>query len=366
MPHISPIDPIGPAWNRMVLILFKPFQFKKWLLLGFCAFLAQCGEGGSSQVQIPDLGSGPGSRGGFVDGDWFAQNMTTVVLVAIAALLLVVGCVLLITWLNSRGKFMLIDGVVKNRGAVSEPWREYRPEGNSLFLFRICFGLLAFAAGALIVLLGLAIASPDISDEKFELSATAGLVIGGSLMLLWLLLVSAISFFLRVFVVPTMYLKRVRVMEGWRVAWGELGRNHVGSILLFFLMLLVLGMAAGVVGMFIFCLTCCLAMIPYVSSVIFLPIIIFFEAYVLEYIQQHGEGWSFFPRLCKGCGYDLQGHDASGACPECGRSIVECRWCGYDLQGHDGSGECPECGRSQAPDPGGGPMDLNDLAGDAG
>ena len=56
-----------------------------------------------------------------------------------------------------------------------------------------------------------------------------------------------------------------------------------------------------------------------------LPIIVFFEAYVLEYIQQHGEGWKFFPelpRLCKGCGYDLQGHDTSGVCPECGRSKI--------------------------------------------
>jgi len=323
MPRISAIDPIGPAWNRMVLILFKPFQFKKWLLLGFCAFLAQCGEGGG-QAPGPDPGN-PGGRGRGQDGvgEWFEENMALVVLIAIAAFLLVVGVALLVTWLNSRGKFMLIDGIVKNRGAVSEPWREYRAEANSLFLFRVCYGLLAFAAAALIVLLGLAIASSDISDEKFGGAATAGLLIGGSLMLLWMLLLVVISFFLRVFVVPTMYLKRVRVMEGWRVAWSELGRNHVGSILLFFLMLMILGITAGVVGIFIFCLTCCLVTIPYVGSVICLPIIVFFEAYVLEYIQQHGGGWRFFPRACMGCGYDLKGHGETGVCPECGKCLQD-------------------------------------------
>ena len=45
---ISVIDPITPAWNHVVRILFKPFEFKKWLALGFCAFLAQCSEGGGS------------------------------------------------------------------------------------------------------------------------------------------------------------------------------------------------------------------------------------------------------------------------------------------------------------------------------
>jgi len=46
--NISVIDPITPAWNHMVRILFKPFAFKKWLALGFCAFLAQCGEQGGN------------------------------------------------------------------------------------------------------------------------------------------------------------------------------------------------------------------------------------------------------------------------------------------------------------------------------
>ena len=46
--NISPLNPIGPAWNRMLKILFKPFDLKKWLILGFCVFLAQCGTGGNA------------------------------------------------------------------------------------------------------------------------------------------------------------------------------------------------------------------------------------------------------------------------------------------------------------------------------
>jgi hypothetical protein len=43
---LSVIDPIQPAIARTKLILFQPFQFGKWLTLGFCAFLMSLAEGG--------------------------------------------------------------------------------------------------------------------------------------------------------------------------------------------------------------------------------------------------------------------------------------------------------------------------------
>src|SRR5438874_13453151 len=43
---------------------------------------------------------------------------------------------------------MFIDCIVKNRGAIAEPWREFRTEGNSYFLFSLTAAvcLLLFAA----------------------------------------------------------------------------------------------------------------------------------------------------------------------------------------------------------------------------
>ncbi len=315
---ISAIDPVGPAWNHMVRVLFKPFELKKWLLLGFCAFLAQCGEGGGNQ-------SFPSDRGFFTppnttsSGQWFEENMVAIVLIASAVFAFGIGIWLLMLWLNSRGKFMLIDGIVKNRGAVTEPWGEYRSEGNSLFLFRLCIGLIAIVVLATIVLLGLGIAYPDMKSGKFDTAATVSMIVGIPLVIGWVIAAICITFFLRVFVIPTMYLKRVRAKEGWRIAWAELGRGHVWSMILFGLMIMVLGIAAGSIAIFVTCLTCCLAAIPYLGSVILLPIIVFFETYVLAYLEQHGDDWRFFSSsYCKSCGYDLRGHGDSGACPECG------------------------------------------------
>jgi hypothetical protein len=34
-------------------------------------------------------------------------------------------------WVASRGRFIFTDCLVKQRGAIVEPWREFRREGNS-------------------------------------------------------------------------------------------------------------------------------------------------------------------------------------------------------------------------------------------
>ena len=49
-------------------------------------------------------------------------------------------------WLKSRGSFILTDCIVRNHGAVVEPWREYRTEGNSYFVFQLLVMLGAMAA----------------------------------------------------------------------------------------------------------------------------------------------------------------------------------------------------------------------------
>ena len=108
--NISAIDPITPAWNHMVRILFKPFEFKKWMLLGFCAFLAQCGEGAGS-----GNGSNWSNSSNRQDFDfdtakqWVESNMGLVVGIVIGSFTLLIVIALLVNWLSSRGKFMLLD-----------------------------------------------------------------------------------------------------------------------------------------------------------------------------------------------------------------------------------------------------------------
>ena len=139
--NISPVDPIGPAWDRMVNILFRPFDVKKWLLLGFCSFLAHCGEGGGGNIpsEIGDVfeegGAYPELSAMVVN--WVQDNMALAIAGIFIVGMMVLALTVFVTWISSRGKFMMLDGIIRNRGAVQEPWVEYRAEGNSLTVFRL-------------------------------------------------------------------------------------------------------------------------------------------------------------------------------------------------------------------------------------
>ncbi len=323
--NISAIEPISQAWNHMVRILFKPFEIKKWFVLGFCAFLAQCNEGGGGNYgnyysYSGNNGPNVSIPGGFDEGKvWIDANFSLFLTILISGIILVILIGLLATWLSSRGKFMLLDGIVKNRGAIKEPWTEYKTEGNSLFLFSIVIGLLILLTFSLIAGISVLIALPDIQSETFGGAGVAAIVVGGSLMLLFILACIAFSAFVKILMVPTMYLKRVRAIEGWKIAWNQLLKGHVGSFILLILMMFLLGLGAGMVGTLAICATCCIGALPYISSVLFLPITVFFVCYALCYIQQFGGDWKFFKNMCGFCNYNMEGLEEGCACPECGK-----------------------------------------------
>ena len=318
---ISPIEPITPAWNHMVRILFKPFDFKKWLLLGFCAFLAQCGEGGGGNWGNGNISSGPSSDSDLNEvGNWISNNVGLTILIASGCVLLFVLVGLLITWLSSRGKFMLLDGIVKNRGAVKEPWTEFKTEGNSLFLFRIVVAILAFVVILIIGAIIAIIASPDIQTETFGAAGITAIIVGAILIFAYIIFCIALAFFISAFLVPTMYIQRVKSKEGMRIAWQTLCKGNLGNAFLLGLMMFFLGIGVAVIGVAVTCATCCIAALPYVSSVVFLPVIVFFTCYALCYIQQFGPEWQCLDALCYSCGYDRQGLSFDKNCPECGNT----------------------------------------------
>ena len=298
----SVIDAIPAEFRRMARTMFQPFDIGKWFVLGFCAWLAQLGEGGGPNFNF-NLGGWDGSGGGGGDfagvGDWFEENLAVILLVGTIIFLVVLALVLLVLWLSSRGKFMFLDGVVHNRGAVVEPWHQYRPLANSLFGFRVAFGLIVLLALALIGAVCFGLAWVDIANETFGPAALAAIVIGVLSFIVIVVSAAIVAGLLDDFVVPVMYLRQRRVREAWGIFWRELGQGHVGPILLFYVMKIVLGMGVGVVALIATCLTCCLTALPYLGTVILLPVFVFLRCYSLAFIEQYGPEWQVFA-------YDLE------------------------------------------------------------
>ena len=76
------------------------------------------------------------------------------VLICVVLLLIV-----LFAWLRARGRFILMDCIVRNRAAIVEPWKEFRAEGNSFFLFSL---VVVCVLIAVIVIAGLVLIVPFI------------------------------------------------------------------------------------------------------------------------------------------------------------------------------------------------------------
>lgn len=301
--NINYFDALSRAWNRMTTALFRPFDLGKWFVIGFTAFLAG----------LTDWhGGGGGDKGGvrfhrhrdFGDAldfprnawEWLMDNPGWFTLI-IFGILFFIGLAFLLTWLSSRGKFMFLDNVVHNRAKVTQPWHEFRKQGNSLFLWRIVFGFIILGVIILFLIQAFIIAY-DIYFEGFEPNFVIPLVGMGLLFLLIIVVIAYISSFLNNFVVPIMYKNRITTNQAWR-RFLPLFSKYWGYFLLFGLFILVLYILTVIFVITAGLLTCCigilLLIIPYIGSVVTLPISYTFTAFGPEFLVQFGSEYDIFP-----------------------------------------------------------------------
>lgn len=281
-------------------MLFRPFDFGKWLAMGFCSWLAGLGSAGggnynfnnSCQALPKDIGREL-TRLKF----YLIDHLVWVIPASVVVLLLVLGLVFLLLWLSSRGAFMFLHCVVRDRGEVATPWRAYRLEGDSLLRFRLilagCGLILILFALALFVFLGLGGFGWVIAAghaPKFSPLVT-GLIIGVVIFfLVWLMLLITVLF-TNGFVVPIMFLRRCTCTEAWGEFFYLLG-DHPWSFVRYLLFQIVIVIVVGLIVLAAILCTCCIGLIllllPVVGSVFLLPVSVFWRNYSLLYLAQFG------------------------------------------------------------------------------
>lgn len=207
-------------------------------------------------------------------------------ILAAAAGALVVGLAVWagVLYLQSRGAFMVIDDIVQDRGAVREPWSGWRTEAGSLFRFRLVVNLGgAGVVGAVVALAGLAVWA----TWSGTLTSLHLVVIG-----LGGVLVAAVVFAALVadacaneFVAPLMYARRYPVREGFHDLW-DFVRDDVGGFAVYVALRLVGAIAVGALVGFLSLLTCGLAMVPFVGTLVLLPALVFLRAFSLDFMSQ--------------------------------------------------------------------------------
>jgi hypothetical protein len=284
----------------MKLALFRPFDLHKWFVVGFNAFLAALADGRN--------GSG-GARGGhdltfgeFLNlpgraWDWLTSHpFWFMAIIIVAAVLIIIGIILL--WLSSRGKFMFLDNVVHNRAEIAKPWKQYRKEGDALFLWRLVFSFIVVAVFVAFAVLFFMTAR-QFHEVGFGHGIPVLFLVGmGLLFFLLFIIIGFISLFLNDFVVPVMYKNNLAATQGWRRFLSLFGRHPLHFILyglLIFMLYIGFVIIVVIAGLASCCILWLLLIIPFIGTVVTLPVWYTFRAFSLEFLGQFGAEYAVFP-----------------------------------------------------------------------
>jgi hypothetical protein len=299
LPSISVIEPISSALEKVKNILFKPFEMGKWFTIGFCAWLAFLGRSSLNfRFNFP-FGNlhNSGSPLGQVQ-NLFSKHC--VLITALGSIGLLIGLAIMITllWLSSRGQFMFLYCIAENKAEVKTPWHKFREPANSLLLFKLASGFIAFIClaicTAMIILMIILLTQNNSHTNIAKIFWTACL----SLITALVAIASALFFkFTNDFVIPIMYLRNCNCTTAWCQFLQTLS-SRKGAFALYILFQIVIAMVIAMILMALVLGTCCCAAffmaIPYIGTVLILPLLIFKRAYSLYYLRQFGPNFDVF------------------------------------------------------------------------
>ena len=303
--EISYTTPLRRAWQHMQAMLLHPFQMERWLVVGFAAFLANLFRTGSGLITW-NLNS-PSNHATIpvvehqvevVRDHVLALLEKPVVLLAIAIGLVAFGVIVLVfAWGSARANVVFLEDVVTGRGEFVQPWNRFGRLGRSLFLWYAAFsftwllpiGVIAvpFAHWIVAVFRG----------ESYPAPSLLAMVLHGAAAGALALLLALVSFLTREFVVPLMLMHDETATRAWARFW-PLFAGHLGEFIAYSLFVAVVWIGVGVGLVFAGVATCCiglvLMMIPYVGTVLLLPIAVTARAYGPAFLAQYGPGWDLF------------------------------------------------------------------------
>jgi hypothetical protein len=301
---VSVIEPISPAIDRVRLMLFEPFDLTRWFIVGFCAWLANLTIGrGNPNFVLPHR-RGPLHFESFQPADLLQQvkdyivyNLSWIIIIGLVATVLLIILWLVFTWLSSRGRFMFLHCVAHNRAEVRVPWKKFARHARSLFLFRIVLGLIGFAATVLLTLAAILLVLVLRARTGSNHAAIYGLVLAFLPILALTILFLLIHKFTRDFVVPIMFLRTPRCLDAWREFLTLLSAN-AARFTLYVLFQILIFVAIWAIIMVATLATCCCAgiilAIPYIGTVLILPLLVFVRAYSLSYLAQFSPALDVF------------------------------------------------------------------------
>ena len=293
--NVSFGQPLRLSLERMARMLFGPGRVRFWFTLGFAAFLSE----------YLSWGLGRGSGGSRVRGEHGPDVVPTEILgkivdflrnpIVTAVVIWIVLCALIawvmITWISSRGRFIFLDNVARERAQIGEPWRRYKHLGNSLFVWRLVVNALVLMIIGAMCAPFLAAIAALIHTGSFRPSDLYVLLPLPFMLLPVAIIAGYVHLFRTSFVEPIMYRDDVGVMTAWK-RFMSLFMSRPLPFLLYGVYSLML-LSVAIVAVFMFGIATLgigfiLLALPYIGSVLLLPLEVLFRALGPEFLAQFG------------------------------------------------------------------------------
>jgi hypothetical protein len=291
------------AWERMTIILFRPFDLGKWFLIGLSAFLAGLMGGGNganfrynqnfntnwnqSQGQSPNFQVELQHLHARIMNFFSAFQLGVIILIIMAIVAIVLVLSLVFLWLGARGQFLLLDNIVRNRASISIPWVNYARPANSLFLFYLVVMFISLVIFVPILIIGVVMAIPLFRQDRWPVGGEiAGFVALGLTYLALALVLNVVLFLFREFGVPLMFRNGLMAFPAFKETVAVVARNP-GNVSLFILLRIALAVAVWVISV-VACCFCCIGIIPYIGTVAILPALIYVRCFTLDCLAQFG------------------------------------------------------------------------------
>ena len=323
-------DALEKAFDRVVEYCFQPFDFTKWWIMGFVAWIASLGENGIGSgfhFNIPLGNSTPSSSNKVLTNtksitseieQFIHDKLTTEWIIAgivgaIVLLLIFLIIWLVVAWLKAKFTFIFIDNIINDRAEVKKPWREWDKQGTSLFKWKVLFSVISTFIMTPLILMAIGIPLKmcwsSFEAEQLLPAGKTGLIIGALFIFIITIasiILAIISFVVNKLIVPIMYKERLTIKEAWKRFRPVLNTNK-GNITLFIIVyafvVIAVGSVAAIALLIVGLLTCgffCMAFIPLLSgfivSIIMLPVTIFYRMFSYEYAMQFELGSTPDPR----------------------------------------------------------------------
>jgi hypothetical protein len=322
---VSAIDAVSPAFERMKLLLFRPFRFGQWLRFALVGFLAgEMGGAGGCSFRLPM--NFPGSSDSRDQFQFPGSGRGAAFILGLAlAVLLIFVLALVFAYISSRMRFVLFDSVVDGQCQIRHSWNRRGAPAFRYFIFQIVIGLVGLVSLAVLIglpiLFGFSLGLFQNPRQHLFALIFGGLIVG-LVFLVWLIFFILLQVLTKDFVVPQMALEDVTPSEAWGRLWAQIKAEKGGyagyigmkvalslaaavvlGIITFVVILVLLipvggigvitvlgGRAAGlswnpltiaiaiVVGALI------LAAVILISSLISVPAIVFFPAYSISFL----------------------------------------------------------------------------------